>query len=104
MNNALNNGLLPVKLPEQKVRKLIHLIQKDPKTKVRINLETQTLEIPVTGEIIRFDINSYKKECLINGLNDIDYLINARNKIVEYEARKGGWDENRNYGYNSEGW
>ena len=89
MNNALNNGLLPVKIPEQNVQNLIHLIQKDPQTKIRINLEAQTLEIPATGEVIRFDINSYKKECLINGFNDIDYLINARNKIVEYEIRKG---------------
>jgi 3-isopropylmalate/(R)-2-methylmalate dehydratase small subunit len=89
MNNALNNGLLPVKIPEQNVQNLIHLIQKDPQTKIRINLEAQTLEIPATGEVIRFDINSYKKVCLINGFNDIDYLINARNKIVEYEIRKG---------------
>ncbi|MGD0343118.1 MAG: 3-isopropylmalate dehydratase small subunit [Bacteroidales bacterium] len=56
MNNALNNGLLPVKIPEQNVHNLIHFIQKDPQTKVRINLEAQTLEIPATGEVIRFDI------------------------------------------------
>jgi 3-isopropylmalate/(R)-2-methylmalate dehydratase small subunit len=89
MNNAINNGLLPVKLPEQKVQNLIHLIQKDPQTKVKINLEAQTLEILATAEIIRFEINRYKKECMINGFNDIDYLINARNKIVDYEAKKG---------------
>ena len=82
MNNAINNGLLPVMIPEQNVRNLIHLIQKDPQTKVRINLELQTLEIPATGEVNRFEINRYKKECLQNGFNDIDYLINIRNKIV----------------------
>lgn len=89
MNNAINNGLLPVRLPEQTVRNLIILIQKDPQTKVRINLEAQSLEIPATGEVFRFEINRFKKECLINGFNDIDYLINIRNKIVEYETRKG---------------
>ena len=81
MNNAINNGLLPMKLPEQIVQNMIRLVNNHPETKVRINLEAQTLEIPVTGEVIKFEINSYKKECLINGFNDIDYLINIRNKI-----------------------
>ena len=89
MNNAINNGLLPVRIPEHNLQNLIHLVQKDPQTNVRVNLEAQTLEIPATGEIIGFEINRFKKECLINGFNDIDYLINARNKIVEYEAKKG---------------
>jgi 3-isopropylmalate/(R)-2-methylmalate dehydratase small subunit len=89
MNNAINNGLLPVRIPEHNLQNLIHLVQKDPQTNVMVNLEVQTLEIPATGEIIGFEINRFKKECLINGFNDIDYLINARNKIVEYEAKKG---------------
>jgi 3-isopropylmalate/(R)-2-methylmalate dehydratase small subunit len=89
MNNAINNGLLPVRLPEQTVRILISLIQKDPQTKVRINLESQTLEIPATGNVYSFEINRYKKECLLNGFNDIDYLINIKNRIVEYETSKG---------------
>jgi 3-isopropylmalate/(R)-2-methylmalate dehydratase small subunit len=89
MNNAINNGLLPVKLPEQIVRNLIMQIQKDPQTKVSIDLESQTLQIPSTGEVYSFEINRYKKECLLNGFNDIDYLINMKNKIVEYETSKG---------------
>jgi 3-isopropylmalate/(R)-2-methylmalate dehydratase small subunit len=89
MNNAINNGLLPIMLNEQIVQKLILLIQNDPKTIVRINLEKQNLEIPSSGEVFHFEINSYKKECLINGFNDIDYLLNIRNKIVEFENRKG---------------
>ncbi len=104
MNNAINNGLLTIKIPEHNVRNLIHLIQKDPQTKVRLNLEAQTLEIVGTGEMVRFEINRYKKECLINGFNDIDYLINMKEKIVDYETRKRVHDENRNYGYNFEGW
>lgn len=89
MNNAINNGLLPVKLPEQTVRNLIMQIQKDPQTKVSIDLESQTLQIPSTGEVYSFEINRYKKECLLKGFNDIDYLINMKNKIVEYETSKG---------------
>jgi 3-isopropylmalate/(R)-2-methylmalate dehydratase small subunit len=89
MNNAINNGLLPLILPEQNVQNLLHLIQKDPRIKVRISIEAQTIEIPATGEAFNFDINRYKKECLINGFNDIDYLINIKSKIVEYENRKG---------------
>jgi 3-isopropylmalate/(R)-2-methylmalate dehydratase small subunit len=89
MNNAINNGLLPVRLPEENVRNLMNVVQKNPQTKIRINLQAQTLEIPATQEVFRFEINLYKKECLINGYNDIDYLINARNKIVEYEIKKG---------------
>jgi 3-isopropylmalate/(R)-2-methylmalate dehydratase small subunit len=89
MNNAINNGLLPLMLPEQNVQNLLHQILKDPKVKVRISLEAQTIMVPATGDVISFDINRYKKECLINGFNDIDYLINIKNKIVEYETRKG---------------
>jgi 3-isopropylmalate/(R)-2-methylmalate dehydratase small subunit len=89
MNNAINNGLLPVILPEQDVQNLINLIQKEPETRIKINLEAQTLEIPSSAQIFRFEINSYKKECLINGFNDIDYLINTKDRIIEYEKRKG---------------
>jgi 3-isopropylmalate/(R)-2-methylmalate dehydratase small subunit len=89
MNNAINNGLLPVRLPEQVVQSLIHHIIKDPGTRVIINLESQTIEIPAIGEKMYFEINRYKKDCLINGFNDIDYLLNIQNKIIEYEKRKG---------------
>jgi 3-isopropylmalate/(R)-2-methylmalate dehydratase small subunit len=89
MNNAINNGLLPVRLQEQIVQNLIQLILKDPDTKVKINLEQQTIEIPGSAEQMRFEINRYKKECLINGFNDIDYLLNINDKILKYEERKG---------------
>jgi 3-isopropylmalate/(R)-2-methylmalate dehydratase small subunit len=89
MNNAINNGLLPVILQEDTVRDLIRLIQQNPSTEVIINLEAQTVEVPSTGANFRFAINQYKKECLINGFNDIDYLISIRDKVVEYENRKG---------------
>lgn len=87
-NNAINNGLLPVIVPEQLLQKLFILIQNAPDTKVKIDLESQELIILATGETTRFDINPYKKECLLKGTDDIDYLIGLKNKIAEYENRK----------------
>jgi 3-isopropylmalate/(R)-2-methylmalate dehydratase small subunit len=88
MNNAINNGLLPVKVTEDFLQKLLKIIQKDPQTKVKIDLEKQELTVLNTGNTIHFDINSYKKECLLKGLDDIDYLINIEKLIVEFETRK----------------
>ena len=88
-NNSLNNGLLPVVIPEKNVQSLIELIKKEPGTKVKVNVSERTLEIPSTGEKYQFEINQYKQECLINGLDDIDYLLNMRDKILEFEERKG---------------
>jgi 3-isopropylmalate/(R)-2-methylmalate dehydratase small subunit len=93
-NNSLNNGLLPVIIPETAVRSLIELIKLKPETKVRVNVEERKLEIPSTGESWSFEINPYKQECLIKGLDDIDYLISMKNKISEFEKRKGVWNEN----------
>ncbi len=93
-NNSLNNGLLPVVIPEHAVRNLIELIKLKPETKVKVNVEERKLEIPSTGESYSFEINPYKQECLIKGLDDIDYLINMKDKIVEFEKRKGVRDEN----------
>jgi 3-isopropylmalate/(R)-2-methylmalate dehydratase small subunit len=89
MNNAINNGLLPIRLSESFVQNLFTLLEKNPKTKVRIDLEKQTVGIAATDETERFEINQYKKECLINGFNDIDYLLSIRDRIVEYEKVKG---------------
>jgi len=88
-NNALNNGLLPVVIPEHNVQGLLKLIIDAPGTKVRINLAERLMEIPLTGEKFTFDINPFKQECLIKGLDDIDYLIGLKNKILEYEMMKG---------------
>jgi 3-isopropylmalate/(R)-2-methylmalate dehydratase small subunit len=88
MNNSINNGLLPVKVPEPFLKKLLSLITKNPKTKVRIDLEKQELTILDTGDSVHFDINAYKKECLLKGLDDIDYLINIKQMIIEYENKK----------------
>jgi 3-isopropylmalate/(R)-2-methylmalate dehydratase small subunit len=62
----------------------------DPSTLVKINVQERKMEIPATGKQFIFEINPYKQECLINGLDDIDYLINMKQKISEYENSTGG--------------
>ena len=78
MNNSLNNGLLPIVVSEELLKKLLELIQKDPSAKVKIDLEKQTLTILSTGDSVRFAINPYKKECLLKGLDDIDFLLSMK--------------------------
>jgi len=86
-NNALNNGLLPVVIPEENLKNLFMLIRQCPEMKVIIDLSHQLLEIPKTGTAIRFDINPWKKECLLNGMDDIDYLLTMKEKIEEFETK-----------------
>ncbi|MDZ7633715.1 MAG: 3-isopropylmalate dehydratase small subunit [Bacteroidales bacterium] len=89
-NNALNNGLLPLIIPEEEVKSLMTLVTSQPGTIVRINVQERRMEVPSSGQSFNFEINSYKLECLVHGLDDIDYLINMRSKIAEYETRRGG--------------
>lgn len=88
MNNALNNGLLPIVIPEDLLIKLQNLIQKDPDTKVKIDLEKQTFTIIPTGDSVSFTINPYKKECLLKGLDDIDFLLSMKSSIIGFETNK----------------
>jgi 3-isopropylmalate/(R)-2-methylmalate dehydratase small subunit len=88
-NNALNNGLLPVVIPEPNVQNLLNLVQEVPGTIIKLNLAEKKLEIESTGEIFTFEITPYKQECLIKGLDDIDYLLSMKKKILEYEKIKG---------------
>jgi len=94
-NNALNNGLLPVVIPEKQLADLLELIKKNPGTIVRIDLREQLVTIPATGESSRFEINPFKKECLLKGLDDIEYLLGMQNLIRDYEIKTHA-DENRN--------
>ncbi len=84
-NNALNNGLLPVQVSEKFLQVLFLEIEKKPKTEVIVNLDNQTIEIASTGNIEKFTINLYKKQCLLNGYDDIDYLLSIKSKIEAYE-------------------
>ena len=82
-NNALNNFLLPVTISENFLQKIFKAVEADPKTEVEVNLEKQT--ITAAGETENFEINSYKKTCLLNGYDDIDYLLNSKEDIIKYE-------------------
>ena len=89
-NNALNNGLLPLIIPEDEVKSLLALVTGEPGTIVKINVQDRRMEVPASGKSFTFEINPYKQECLIHGLDDIDYLINMRSRIIEYEKSRGG--------------
>lgn len=84
-NNALNNGLLPVTVTEEFLQKLFNLPQNATLT---VNLGEQSVTINSTGESQTFEINAYKKTCLLNGYDDIDYLLSIQKDIVAYENTK----------------
>jgi len=87
-NNALNNGLLPVVVPEKFLNNLLFIIQKDPGSQIRIDLEKQSIVILPDGEPFIFEINPYKKECMLKGLDDIDYLLSKKDMINSFETGK----------------
>lgn len=87
-NNALNNGLLPVQVSESFLEKLFNAIANDPKTQITIDLAGQTISISSTGDSEAFEVNPYKKECLLKGYDDIDYLISIKNKIETFEQTR----------------
>lgn len=84
-NNALNNGLLPVQVTESFLADLFEAITRNPKTTIQIDLQNQTVSLPETGQQENFEISPYKKECLLKGYDDVDYLMSIRDKIQEYE-------------------
>ncbi|MDD6124389.1 MAG: 3-isopropylmalate dehydratase small subunit [Bacteroidales bacterium] len=84
--NELNNFVLPVVVSEGFLAQLFKSIEADPKTQVRIDLPNQTVTNLATGESEHFDINGYKKYCLENALDDIDFLVQSKDKIEAFEA------------------
>ncbi len=86
-NNSLNNGVLPVQVSETFLSNLFKSIDADPKAEVRIDLKNQTITNINTGEYESFEINSYKKNCLLNGYDDIDYLLSLKDEIEAYEKQ-----------------
>ncbi len=83
--NELNNGVLPVVVTEAFLARLFAAIEADPKTEVEVDLPAQTITLLSTDESAHFEINNYKKHCLMNGLDDIDFLIENRKLIEAYE-------------------
>ena len=84
-NNELNNFVLPVVVTEGFLQELFASIEADPKTEVVVDLPNQTVTNMATGRNEHFEINGYKKHCLMNGLDDIDYLIQNKDKIEGWE-------------------
>jgi 3-isopropylmalate/(R)-2-methylmalate dehydratase small subunit len=87
-NNALNNFLLPVQVSEPFLQQIFEAIEADPATVLAVDLPAQSIIITNTGAAESFDINPYKKTCLINGYDDIDYLINMMPEIDAFEASR----------------
>ena len=85
-NNELNNFVLPVVVSEPFLEELFASTAADHKTEVEVNLTAQTVTNKATGHSEHFEINSYKKHCLMNGLDDIDYLLQNKDKIEAWEA------------------
>lgn len=85
--NALNNGLLPVQVSEDFLTKIFKAVEDDAKSKLEVDLENQTITIVETGMAETFDINVYKKSCLINGYDDIDFILAQKDLIVEFEKK-----------------
>ncbi|MBQ5540091.1 MAG: 3-isopropylmalate dehydratase small subunit [Bacteroidales bacterium] len=86
-NNELNNFVLPVVVSEGFLAELFDSIKKDPKMQVKVDLPNQTITNLATGKSEKFDINGYKKHCLMNGLDDIDYLLTVKDKTEKYEEK-----------------
>ena len=86
--NALNNGILPITVSDEFLAKVFGAIEADPKATFKVDLENQELTISASGDTSSFDINGYKKECLLNGYDDIDYLLNIKDKIEAFELAR----------------
>lgn len=84
-NNALNNGVLPVQVSEAFLQRIF---LQDNNTELTVDLEQQTITICSTGEQEQFDINPYKKTCLLNGYDDIDFLLSIKEDIEQFETRR----------------
>ncbi len=86
-SNALNNGLLPVQVSESFVKSLFQTIETDPSTLVKVDLQQQTITNLADGTEESFEISAYKKNCLLNGFDDIDYLLSRKADIEAWETK-----------------
>ena len=86
-NNALNNGLLPVVVSDKMLADIFVAIESNPDTELLIDLPAQTIEIAGTDSKEQFEIAPYKKECLMNGYDDVDFLVSIRQEIESFENR-----------------
>jgi len=87
-NNCLNIGVLPVQVSEAFLNKIFNQIEKFPKSKLKVDLKKQTISILDSNESEAFEINPYKKQNMLNGFDDIDYLINIKDQITNFNKNR----------------
>lgn len=87
-NNAMNNFVLPVVVSDEFLAEIFEAVGKDPNVTLTVNLETQTVTNDATGKSEHFDINPYKRECFLNGFDDIDYLLSKKELIECFERER----------------
>ncbi len=87
-NNELNNFVLPVQVSEDFLAELFQTIRSNPESQVKVDLPNQTVTNLSTGRQDTFEINGYKKHCLMNGLDDIDFLVQNQDKTIAWEQQK----------------
>jgi len=87
-NNSLNNGLLPVRVSEKFLKGIFLALKENPKAKITIDLNSQIVLVPGKRMKERFEINPYKKLCLIKGYDDVDYLLSLKDKIIRFEKKR----------------
>ena len=86
--NSLNNGLLPVQVSEAFLAELMETVEKDPAAEISVDLEAETITNETTGNSETFEINAYKKMCLIKGYDDIDYILSGKADIEAFESKR----------------
>ncbi|RCL71972.1 MAG: 3-isopropylmalate dehydratase small subunit [Flavobacteriales bacterium] len=86
--NALNNGILPIQVSPQELQEVFTAIESNPSIQAKVDLETQQFRIDESGIIISFEINAYKKMCMLNGYDDIDYLLSQKEAITAFEQNR----------------
>lgn len=84
----MNNGVLPITVPEDFLEKIFEKVFANPDTELVVDLEAQTISIAGTDEKFTFEINPYKKSCLINGYDDIDYILSQKAEIEAFEQNR----------------
>lgn len=90
-NNELNNFVLPVVVSEAFLNELFNTVNADPKAEVKVDFPAQTITNLSTGNSESFEINGYKKHCLMHGLDDIDYLLTRKDDIVAWESKRDNY-------------
>ena len=86
--NALNNGILPIQVSPQELQEVFTAIESNPSIQAKVDLETQQFRIDESGIVISFEINAYKKMCMLNGYDDIDYLLSQKEAITAFEQNR----------------